>query len=131
MNKFELLVAEIMKEAEADGEPITEAEAIEMAKMEMGAKEIKRYEQAETKKERKPKERKVDEEKQRILKHVKVLIEGMQLNSGEACNVEMKTETELHFSLNGNDYTIKLTKHRPPKQAVTTGNDADSGYQMR
>ena len=115
MNKFELLVAEIMKEAEADGEPITEAEAIEMAKMELGAKEIKRYEQAETKKERKPKERKVDEEKQRILKHVKVLIEGMQLNSGEACNVEMKTETELHFSLNGNDYTIKLTKHRPNK----------------
>ena len=45
---FEKLVLEIMKEAEADGEPITKEEAEEMAKMEMGAKEIKRYEKAET-----------------------------------------------------------------------------------
>lgn len=115
MEKFEKLVNEIMREAEADGEPITREEAEEMARMEIGAKEIKRYEQAEEKKERKPKERKIDEDKKRILTHIKVLIEGMQLNENQVSNVEMKTETELNFELYGNAYTIKLTKHRPNK----------------
>lgn len=26
-----------------------------------------------------------------------------------------KNETDLHFEFNGNHYTVKLTKHRPPK----------------
>ena len=115
-DKFEKLVADIMKEAEEDGEPITKEEAEEMAKMEIGAKEIKHYEQAETKKERKPRERKVDEEKGYILKNVKTLIEGMLLNKGESAEVSKKNETELSFNLNGNAYTLKLTKHRPPKK---------------
>ena len=115
MNKFEKLVAEIMKEAEADGEPITKEEAEEMAKMEIGAKEIKRYEQSDEKKERKPRERKVDEIKGHILKMIKVLIEGMLLGEGEPANVTMKAETDLNFSYKGDDYTIKLTKHRPKK----------------
>ena len=34
--KFEKLVLEIMKEAEADGEPVTKEEAEEMARMELG-----------------------------------------------------------------------------------------------
>ena len=116
MDKFDKLVLDIMREAEEDGEPITKEEAEEMAKMEMGAKEIKRYEQTDVKKERKPRERKVDEEKGYILKNIKVLIEGMLLNKGETANVSMKNETELSFNLNGNAYTIKLTKHRPPKK---------------
>lgn len=116
MDKFETLVAEIMADAEADGEPITREEAIEMAKMEMGAKEIKRYEQAEEKKARKPRERKVDETKGQILKLVKTLIEGMLLNEGEPAEVVMNAETDLGFSFKGDCYTLKLTKHRPPKK---------------
>ena len=113
MEKFEKLVNEIMRDAEADGEPLTRAEAEEMAKMELGAKEIKRYEQAETKKERKPKERKVDKEKKNLLDCIRALIEGLG-----AENVSTKTETEVSFTFNGNPYTIKLTKHRPNKQGI-------------
>lgn len=47
MDKFEKLVFEIIQDAKKDGEPVTREEAEEMAKMELGAKQIKRYEQAE------------------------------------------------------------------------------------
>lgn len=115
--KFEKLVAEIMREAEADGEPVTKAEAEEMARMEMGAKADRRYEQSEVKKERKPKERKVDEEKGHILGCIKNLLVGMHADI-----LAVKTETEVEFIYNGNHYTAKLTKHRPPKkQAVEVG----------
>lgn len=107
---FEKLVNDIMKDAEADGEPLTREEAEEVAKMEVGAKDIKRYETAEKPKERKPKERKVDEEKKNLLALMSGLLEGIG-----ATGVETKTETEINFALNGNSYSLKLTKHRPPK----------------
>lgn len=111
MDKFEKLVNSIMKECEADGEPVTREEAEEMARMEMGEKEIKRYEQAEKpKKERKPKERKVDAEKGFILVQVAEL-----LNELGADISAIKTETEIKFGYGDNSYTLKLTKHRPPK----------------
>lgn len=111
MDKFEKLVNSIMKECEADGEPVTREEAEEMARMEIGEKEIKRYEQAEKpKKERKSKERKVDEEKGRLLADMKTLLEGL------GADIEsVKTETEIKFGYGGNSYTLKLTKHRSPK----------------
>lgn len=61
----------------------------------------------ETKKER---PRKVDETKGKILRLVKGLIENLN-----AENIEMKTETELSFTLKGESYTLKLTKHRKTK----------------
>ena len=111
----EKLILSIMKEAEADGEPVTREEAEEMAEMEVKAKSVKLVNQAEEKKPRKPRERKVDDEKAYILKSIKVLIEGMILNKGDKPSVEMKNETELTFALGVNNYTIKLIKHRPPK----------------
>ena len=110
MDKFLKLVNEIMRECEQDGEPVTRAEAEEMAKMEMGEKEVKRYESKEVTKKATPKERKIDKEKGHILGCIKTLIEGMK-----AENITVKTETELNFTYNGNEYTLKLTKHRPPK----------------
>ena len=64
-------------------------------------------------KPRKPstKERKVDEEKGSLLRKVKELVEEVG-----ATETALKTETELSFTLNGNRYTFKLTKHRPPKK---------------
>lgn len=55
-------------------------------------------------------ERKVDEEK-------KMLLENCQKALAEAGAeiLEMKTETEISFSFGENQYTLKLTKHRPPK----------------
>ena len=61
-------------------------------------------------KENKPKERKVDEEKGFILSQLKPIIDEL---GGLA--ITIKTETELSFTLNGNNYTLKLTKHRPKK----------------
>lgn len=112
MTDFEALVKSIMKEAKADGEPVTREEAEEMARMEIGAKEIKRYETSdEPKKERKLKERKVDEEKKNLLALMSGLLEGIG-----ATEMVTKTETEISFALNGNAYSLKLTKHRPPKK---------------
>ena len=112
MDKFEKLVATIMKEAEAEGEPVTKEEAEEMAKMEMNAnKDLKRYEQSEKPRKKAEKVRKVDEEKKHLLSCVKTLFEGLG-----ATIIATKTETEIEFCFNGNHYTIKLTKHRPPKK---------------
>ena len=109
---LEQLAKEIFNECKADGDPVTMEEAIEMAKMEVGAKQIKRYEQSSVeKKPRKPRERKVDEEKGHLLGYVKNLLEGIQ---AEIINV--KTETEVEFRYNGNHYTFKLTKHRNKKK---------------
>jgi hypothetical protein len=112
MDKFEKLVKEIMAEAEEDGEPVTREEAEEMAKMELGAKEnCKQYVQSEKPKKKAERVRKVDDEKGRLLADVKTLFEGLGAEV-----LSMKTETEVEFLFNGNHYTIKLTKHRPPKK---------------
>ena len=111
MTKMEKLINTIMKEAEKEGEPVTLEEAIEMAKMEMKANEdIKRYEKAEKPRKKTEKVRKVDEEKGFLLQHVKDTLEDL----GAETKL-IKTETEVTFTYNGNNYTIKLTKHRPPK----------------
>ena len=62
---LEKLALKIFKECEADGEPVTKEEAMEMAEMEIKAKGIKNYvkgAEAE-KKPRKPREVKLDDEK--------------------------------------------------------------------
>ena len=112
MDKFEKLVNQIMAEAEADGEPVTREEAEEMAKMELGAKEIKNYTQSDkTKKERKPREKKVDTEKADILNW---LVRGLYEVGGISCTTE--NENKLHFVYNENSYTVNLVRHRPPKK---------------
>jgi transcription antitermination factor NusG len=75
------------------------------------AKEIRRYEKADEKKVRKPRERKVDEEKGRLLRNIKGLLEGLGADI-----TSVKTETEISFNFNGSQYSVKLTKHRPPKK---------------
>ena len=103
----EKLILQIMKECEADGEPITKEEAEEMAEMEIKAKGIKNYVQAEVnKKTKKPKERKVDEEKKAILEKVAECLRA------QGFEPTMENEVALHFE----NFTLKLTKHRPPKK---------------
>lgn len=68
------------------------------------------YEKSDKPRKPSTKERKVDEEKGALLRNVKTLIEGLG-----ATDTALKTETELTFAYNGNRYTFKLTKHRPPK----------------
>lgn len=110
-DEFNKLVKQIMTEAEEDGEPVSEEEAKEMAKMELGAKAIKNYTQATVKKERKPRERKVDETKKLILEAVKDII-----HDDFDSEVTMENETDIHFTYRSDKYSLKLTKHRPPKK---------------
>lgn len=82
----------------------------EVAEMERKAAKIKNYTQGSKPRKKAEKVRKVDEEKGYILGEVRTLLEGLGVD-----NIATKTETEISFALNGNAYTLKLTKHRPPK----------------
>lgn len=112
MDKFEKLVKSIMKDAEADGEPLTREEAEEVAEMEMRAKGIHRHEGNEPKpeKEKKARERRVDAEKGKILQ---TLSETLRSIGAEVTATQ--TETKVDFDLNGVPYTLQLIKHRPKK----------------
>lgn len=59
-------------------------------------------------------ERKIDEDKKHIFDILRIPLEGYQLN-GEIENLTCKNEAEISFTYNGNEYTVKLTKHRPKK----------------
>lgn len=75
-------------------------------------KAIKSVTKVGTKKKTKiNRERKIDEVKKQIINNVRVLIEGMG-----AVTEPLKNETDLHFTYEDNRYSIKLTKHRPPKK---------------
>lgn len=58
--------------------------------------------------ERKPRERKVDNEKATLLK---MLASGLN-----DIDVTFENEVKLHFNYNGSAYSVTLTKHRPPKK---------------
>lgn len=63
--------------------------------------------------ERKPakRERKIDTTKKRFINGIRVYLEGC------GAQVEpLKNETDLHFTFENAHYSIKLTKHRPPKK---------------
>ena len=73
------------------------------------AKEVKRYEKSTKERKKVVKERKVDEEKARILKHL------MEAIAVETKIDSVKNEAEFSFTYHNNAYTVKLVKHRPPK----------------
>ena len=108
---YDKLVKSIMAEAEKDGEPLTYEEAREVANMEMKANENGRHYEASAEKPRKKRTVKVDEEKVRILNDVRSLLVGLKADI-----INIKDGTEVEFNFNDSHYTIKLTKHRPPKK---------------
>ena len=107
----EKLIAKIMKECEQDGEPVTREEAEEMAEMEIKANGIKRYEKSNKPRKTVKKERKVDTTKKKLLMDCKVLLEGL---GAEILGI--KTETEVTFTFENEEYSLKLIKHRPKKE---------------
>ena len=102
---MEKLIQEIMKDLECSRE-----DAEEVAKMEIKAKGLKRYEQAEKPRKKVERERKVDQEKKEIIDE---LVACINKNIGQV--VEVKTETEIKMIYNDTEYTVKLIKHRPKK----------------
>lgn len=110
----EKIIQRIIRECEKDGEPVTRAEAEEMADYEIKAKvngTEKVVGSADKPRKTAQKERKIDAEKAKILTACKELVEDL---GGNITNV--KTETEINFLFNGTEYSLKLIKHRPPKK---------------
>lgn len=107
----EKLIIQIMKEFEADGEPVTREEAEEIADLEIKAKANgeRRYEQSKPK-NKTIKERKVDETKKHLFEIIIASLEN------EVENGSLKNEVEYSFDFGEDRYTLKLTKHRPPKK---------------
>lgn len=110
MKKLDISRAEAEQLWLDDQEDFIGAEGEEMTQK---AKKIKNYTQGEkSKRKRAPRERKVDNDKKYLLALVATLYEGLD-------TIEItgrKTETEISFSYGSENYTLKLTKHRPPKK---------------
>lgn len=75
------------------------------------AKANRRYEKSDTPRKKTVRERKVDAEKGGLLTAIKTAVETF---GGVVSSV--KNEAEFSFTFNGNSYTVKLVKHRPPKK---------------
>ena len=88
--------------------------------MTLKAKEIRRYEQSAEKKERKPREKKIDQEKVAIIDFIWVcMLNNTHLleNLLEVDNVNVANpQKEITFRVGENEYSLTLTKHRPPKK---------------
>ena len=85
------------------------------------AKEIRRYEQSAEKKERKPREKKIDQEKVEILDWVEGALVGrhsiIEEEDWDFSEVARPNpQKEITFRVGENKYSITLTKHRPPKK---------------
>ena len=103
------LALEIMEECKKDGECVTFEEAQEMAVMEIKARDIKRYEKSDTPRKKKVRERKIDFEKKEIF----LFLKDELLKHGQ--NLVGKNESEFTFNFKENSYSVKIIKHRPPK----------------
>lgn len=75
------------------------------------AKANRRYEKSDAPRKKTVRERKVDAEKGGLLATIKTAVEAF---GGIVSSV--KNEAEFSFTFNGNSYTVKLVKHRPPKK---------------
>lgn len=103
------LIQTIMRECAADGEPVSEEEAAEMADMEIKASNIKftaRSDEPE-KKKRKPREVKRDAAKLELMKILREALEA----AGVAVDVTNE-QREMNFDYNGSNFSVVLTKHK-------------------
>lgn len=110
VDELECSIAEACELILEENGKIEESEDTRKAIAEMIKKTARRYEKSGNRKKTE-KVRKVDETKKHLLECVKTLVEGFG-----ATETATKTETELTFNFEGERYTFKLTKHRPPKK---------------
>ena len=83
------------------------------------AKSIKRYEQsAEPRKERKPREIKKDEEKLSIISELKIFLSDLAEKTTLENVRVINDQKEITFQIGTNEYSVTLTKHRPPKKGA-------------
>lgn len=113
INEIESLAKKIFKQCADDGEPVTIEEAREMATFELKSRGMARTSsEDEPIKKKKPKVRKVDTTKEKILKEIETLLAGMG-----ATDTKLNNEVELSFTYNSDNYSLRLIKHRAKKGA--------------
>ena len=108
--QIDALALEIFEESKAENDCVTFEEAQEMARMELNAKQIKRYEKSDTPKKKTVRERKIDKDKKELI----------QMLDDALCDfvdnvTAVKNESEICFDYNDCHYSVKLIKHRAPK----------------
>lgn len=109
ISKYDLSIEEATKMWLEDNDYLENEEVEEMTAK---AKEnVKRYEKSDKERKKTTRERKIDEVKEHLIGCIKCLLEGLG-----ATVQPLKTEAEMHFTFKDERYTIKLIKHRPPKQ---------------
>lgn len=103
---MEKLIQSIMKDLKCSRE-----DAEEVAKMEMKAKDLKRYEQTEKPRKKVEREIKLDENKVKIINFLERALIG-----SDALDVKIKNpQREITFIFKDEDYSVTLTKHRKKK----------------
>lgn len=108
MDSLDISLAEACETWLADNDKI---ENEEQNALDKSAKGKRRYEKSGDARKKSTKERKVDENKRFLLEILQKALE----NDTNAVNFSVKTETELSFAYKNDEYTLKLTKHRPKK----------------
>lgn len=104
---------------ECFGQPIEEVddcpEGITLEEVKAITEKTKGYKHVETadkpKKERKPRERKLDEVKVNLIQLIGEFLATQNLDFVEVT----KPEREIDFKIGADEYTLTLTKHRKPK----------------
>lgn len=109
METLDCSMAEACETWLADNDLITNDEQVALDKEAKSGK--RHYEKSDKVRKKVEKVRKVDEEKGFLLEIMRKSLE----NEANIAEIATKTETELNFSYNGTNYTVKLTKHRPKK----------------
>lgn len=116
MSKLEKLALQIFNECQEDGEPVTMEEATEMAKMEIGAKDVKLYAHSENAdgepKTRAKRTTKVSEEKSTLFNIIKDML---QEQFGDNATV-IKDNKEINVIINDKQFKVDLIEHRKSKQ---------------
>ena len=92
----------------------------EVDEMTEKAKSVKRYEKSDAPRKKAVKTRKVDEVKVEIVSTIaqnltRVVLNDEALSTPQDINI-LKPEREITFTLCGENYSVVLTKHRPPKK---------------
>ena len=108
MKSLQISRAEAEQLFEDDQADFIGEEGEEMTKK---AKEVRRYEQADKPKSKKKREVKLDEDKVKIINFLERV-----MTDSDALEVSVKNpQREITFQYNDCEYSLTLTKHRPPK----------------
>lgn len=115
MDKLQKLAKSIFEECKKCGEPVTESEALGMAKMELGAKAINSYTETEKTKVKRKRTVKLDDRKVALISTLAEILED-RFYPGLANVVIINPQKEIGFKIGEDEYSFSLTKHKKAKK---------------